>query len=160
MVRRISNIDILDQTSAVIGPNPAISVIEDDVMAYLNVIRRRGAIYDACARRNTVNPSRSYMNKFRDHGNKYSINRAFRVMKDAPTKNAIIDFLLGENILYRQLSLLLHYLGAGKYEPYHRHSAEERTEYEEKCGVVNGHEVIIKLYIEHRNKHYYLGSLY
>ena len=32
-------------------------------------------------------------------------------------------------------------LGAGAYEPYHRHSAEERQEYEEKCGVVNGHEV-------------------
>ena len=104
MVRRVSTMDITDQTSAVIGTNPAITVIEEDVIAYLNIIRHRGPIYDSCARKNTVNPCRTYMRKFRDHGNKYSINRAFRVMKAATTKSAVIDFLLG-TLKYRLMSL-------------------------------------------------------
>ena len=90
MIRRVRDIDLTSQTAILIGTSPSLTVIEEDIIAYLNILRARGAVYENCAR------SRTYRNSFtRSHGNRCTIDRAFRMFSDAKNKNSVIEYLLG-----------------------------------------------------------------
>ena len=121
MVARVSTMDITDQTETMIGDNPRLSSIEQEVISYLNIIRRRGDVYDSCARKNTANPNKKYIDEFMDHGNRHSRTRALNFFNSAKNKNQIIEFLLG----------------VGVYTSDSSQPVEDRTDYRTKCGVTN-----------------------
>ena len=131
MVTRVSTMDITDQTETLIGHNPRQSSIEQEVISYLNIIRKRGDVYDSCSRRNTTNPNTKYMDKFREHGNYFSRMRALEAFDQARNKNQVIEFLLG----------------TGQYTSDATQPRDDRTDYRTKCGVTNSNVEVITVKI-------------